>query len=435
MVNRTAETVADPMTTLKISASCRLVMAAIGAAALLGPAGATAARFKIIYSFTGGSDGSFPHAGVIRDTAGNLYGTTYDGGGDKCAPLGCGTVFRIAPDGTETLLHSFVGGRDGAWPWDRMIRDKDDNLYSTTITGGKAGCSNSGGCGTVFRVAPDGTETVLHAFAGGIDGQFPYAGLAMDAKGNLYGATEFGGTGYYGCTDGFGSGTIFKITADGREKVLHSFTGSPDGCLPYGQLIMDTAGNLYGTTAYGGSSDCPPLSCGTVFRLAPDGAETVLYSFRDAPDGETPESRLTMDATGNLYGTTVYGGAAGAGAVFMVAPDGTEKVLYSFCSQPSCADGFLPYAGLYRDRKGYLYGTTGYGGNTSCVNGCGLVFKLAPDGGETVLHAFSGGRDGQFPVGDLTSDNAGHLYGTAGAGGSDCAEQFDRCGNVFRIDR
>jgi len=411
------------------------LIALIAAGSLAGP-GAAAAHFGIIYSFPGGRDGSFPHAGVISDEAGNLYGTTYDGG-EKCSPFGCGTVFRIAPDGTETLLHTFAGGRDGASPWDRMIRDKAGNLYGTTISGGKAGCSGSGGCGTVFRIAPDGTETVLHAFAGGRDGQFPYAGLARDAKGNLYGTTEFGGTGYYGCTEGFGSGTIFKITPGGKEEVLHAFTGSPDGCLPYSQLIMDSAGNLYGTTAYGGSSDCPPLSCGTVFKLAPDGTETVLYSFGDAPDGEIPESRLTLDSDGNLYGTTVYGGAAGAGAVFMVAADGTEKVLYSFCAKANCADGAFPYAGVHKDWKGDLYGTTGYGGNTSCAdgNGCGLVFSLAPDGAETIIHAFRGGSDGNFPVGDLIKDTVGHLYGTAGAGGLDCAEQFGRCGNVFRVDR
>ena len=422
---------------LAVPASCKYLMACLAALALLAPLDAMGAHFKILYSFTGGNDGSFPHAGLIKDAAGNFYGTTYDGGGDYCAPFGCGAVFKLAPDGTETLLHSFAGGRDGDGPWGRLIKNKDGNLYGTTITGGKAGCANSGGCGTVFKIASDGKETVLHAFAGGSDGQFPYAGLVSDAKGNLYGTTEQGGTGFKDCTEGFGSGTIFKITPDGKEKVLHSFTGSPDGCLPDGPLIMDTAGNLYGTTSYGGQSECPPYSCGTVFKFAPDGTETVLYSFNIAPDGEIPESRLIMDASGNLYGTTVYGGARGAGTVYRVAPDGTEKVLYSFCAKSDCADGFLPYAGLHRDEKGDLYGTTGYGGNTNCAegNGCGLVFKLAPDGAETVLHAFTGGSDGQFPVGDLITDNAGRLYGTAGAGGVDCAEPDGRCGNVFSLDR
>ena len=420
---------------LTVCSSFRVVIAGVAALALLGQPAAAGVRFKILYSFAGGNDGSFPHAGLIRDAAGNLYGTTYDGGGPNCYPFGCGTVFRIAPDGTETVLHSFAGGSDGAEPWDRLVRNGDGNLYGTTIIGGGGACDNGGGCGTVFRIAPDGKESVLHSFAGGTDGAYPYAGLVRDAKGNLYGTTESGGTGYYGCTDGFGSGTIFKIAPGGGEKVLHSFTGSPDGCQPYGQLIIDKAGNLYGTTSFGGQSSCPPVSCGTVFKLAPDGTETVLYSFGTAPDGEIPESRLIMDANGNLYGTTVYGGAMGGGTVFEVAPDGTETVLYSFCSKADCADGDSPYAGLYRDRKGNLYGSAAYGGNTSCGDGagCGLVFRLAPDGTETVIHAFAGGSDGNFPAGDLIRGRGGHFYGTAGSGGLDCAEEFGRCGNVFEF--
>jgi uncharacterized repeat protein (TIGR03803 family) len=174
-----------------------------------------------------------------------------------------------------------------------------------------------------------------------------------------------------------------------------------------------------------------------VFKFAPDGTETILHSFTGAPDGDVPGSNLISDAAGNFYGTTVYSGGRGGGAVFKVAPDGTEKVLYSFCSESNCADGFLPYAGLFRDSRGNLYGTTGYGGNTNCSggNGCGVVFMLAPDGTEMLLHEFTGGRDDNFPVGNLIKDDAGHLYGTAGAGGRNCAEQLDRCGNVFRLDR
>ena len=144
-----------------------------------------------------------------------------------------------------------------------------------------------------------------------------------------------------------------------------------------------------------------------------------------------------MDTAGNIYGTTTYGGDKGAGVVFRVDPDGTETALYSFCSEQNCSDGSFPYAGLFRDRTGNLYGTTGYGGQTNCAdgNGCGIVFKLAPDGTEAVLHAFTGGSDGSFPVGDLITDDAGRLYGTAGAGGCNCGEPFDRCGTVFRLDR
>jgi uncharacterized repeat protein (TIGR03803 family) len=413
---------------LTCDAFCKFAFASAAALALLAPLDTAQARFKVVHSFTGGTDGAFPLAGLVRDAAGNFYGTTYDGGGDKCRPFGCGTVFKIAPDGTETVLHSFTGGRDGQWPQGGLIRDKAGNLYGTTVIGGGNTCQGQG-CGTVFKIASDGKEKILHSFTGGADGRFPNAAPIEDAAGNLYGTTEQGGTGFKNCTDGFGSGTIFEITRQGTEKILHSFTGG-DGCLPDAQLIMDAAGNLYGTTSYGGTGS----GGGTVFKLAPDGTETVLYSFTGAPDGDVPESKLIADA-GNFYGTTYYGGTRGGGAVFKLAPDGTETVLYSFCSQSNCGDGFLPYAGLFRDRSGSLYGTTEYGGQTSCNNGCGVVFKLAPDGSEDVLYAFTGGSDGNFPNGDLVKDNAGHLYGTAGVGGDDCAEQFGHCGNVFRIDR
>lgn len=393
----------------------------------------SAHAFKVIYSFTGGTDAENPAAGLVRDAAGNFYGTTGNGGTGNCGNgFACGTVFKLAPDGTETVLHSFTSGTDGAMPGSgRLLRDRAGNLYGTTIRGGgKGNCYF--GCGTVFKVAPDGTETVVHAFAGGSDGASPQGGLIKDAAGNLYGTTEYGGTGYRDCTGGYGSGTIFKVAPDGQEKVLHSFTGSPDGCQPFGQLIMDAAGNLYGTTGWGGKSDCPPIYCGTVFKLSPDGTETVLYSFR-SHDGEIPEGKLIMDAAGNLYGTTVYGGAQGVGTVFKLAPDGTETVFYSFCG--SCSGGHSPYAGLLMDRAGNLYGTTAYGGLANCVNGfgCGTVFKLAPDGTEKVLHAFTGGSDGGGPHGDLITDGAGHLYGTSGYGGKVNANCYYGCGTVFRI--
>ncbi len=397
------------------------------------------ARFMVLYSFTGGSDGSFPRTGMVKDASGNLYGTTYAGGGSaNCEQFGCGTVFKIAPGGTETVLHAFAGGSDGAGPWGTLLIDKNGSLYGTTLNGGGTSCPNSG-CGTVFKVAPDGTETVLYSFTGSPDGQAPYGGLVRDAKGNMYGTTNFGGTGTYGCSEFLGGlGTVYRITPDGREKILHSFTGNPDGCYPYAGLIIDAAGNLYGTTGFGGKSNCPPYSCGTVFKLAFDGTETVLHSFALSPDGDEPQAKLTMDSAGNLYGTTAYGGANGYGTVFEVATDGTERVLYAFCSRSNCTDGATPYAGLIMDTSGKLYGTTGYGGNTSCAlgEGCGIVFALATDGTESVLHAFSGGSDDWFPVGDLIEDKAGHLYGTAGLGGGpDCLAWDDRCGNVFRLGR
>jgi uncharacterized repeat protein (TIGR03803 family) len=400
--------------------------------ALFAPLDAAYAGFKIVYSFKFGNDGAFPAAGLISDAAGNYYGTTYEGGGSThCSDFGCGTVFKIAPDGTESVLHAFAGDKDGWGPWDTLVRDKAGNLYGTTIAGGGSGCQGQG-CGIVFKVAPDGMETMLHSFTGGSDGRFPEAGLVRDKAGNLYGTTEQGGTGYKDCTEGFGSGTIFEITRRGKEKILHSFIGS-DGCLPDAPLLMDAAGNLYGTTSYGGAG---ATGAGAVFKFAPDGTLTLLYSFAGGQDGDVPESRLIMDAAGNLYGTTTYGGTKGAGVVFKVDSNGKETVLYSFCAQMNCSDGSFPYAGLVRDRAGNLYGTTGYGGQTNCDDGsgCGTVFKLAPDGSEEVIHMFTGGSDGNFPRGDLIEHDSG-LYGMAGAGGGDCGEPFGRCGTVFRLGR
>jgi uncharacterized repeat protein (TIGR03803 family) len=354
---------------------------------------AQAQTFNVLYSFTGGADGGASYAGLVRDSQGNLYGTTTSGGaGLFGCPQACGTVFKLDTAGNETVLHNFgETGSDGQAPYyGYLVRDGAGNLYGTASYGG------AHGAGTIFRVSPSGKE-VFFSF-NGANGGFPFAGLVRDAAGNLYGTTYVRGSGCppYGC------GTVFKVSSKGKETVLHNFTGAPDGNNPFAGLVLDSAGNLYGTTATGG------LGIGTVFKVDPTGAETVLYSFTGGADGGLPFAGLVRDSSGNLYGTCSIGGTFGSGTVFKVDSTGTETVLYTFCSQSGCTDGSEPYATLVRDSAGNLYGTT-FGGGADDV---GTVFKLDKTGKETVLYSFTGGYDGGFPYAGLLRDSAGNLYGT-----------------------
>jgi uncharacterized repeat protein (TIGR03803 family) len=372
------------------------------ALAVLAPSGAEAG-YRVLYTFKDGADGGDPYAGLIMDAKGNIYGATVYFGDSSCSyfgETGCGTVFRIAPDGKETTLHTFTGGSDGANPYGGLVMDKAGNLYGTTFYGGGAGgddCYNAG-CGTVYRIAPDGSETVLHAFAGGSDGSTPASALIMDKAGDLYGTTVSGGAAVDCEIQPSGCGTVFKITPAGAETVLYAFQGGSDGGLPYAGLIQDKSGNIYGATV----DD-------TIFKLAPDGSETVLHLF-DGKDGSEPYGGLIMDAAGDLYGTTAWGGLV-EGTAFELSPDGTLTTLHNFTDQP---DGALPYGGLAMDKTGDLYGTTNQGGKKCGFYGstCGIVFKLAPDGSETVLHSFDRRRgDGLSPYAGLIMDKKGNLYG------------------------
>ncbi len=359
---------------------------------------AQAQTFTVLHSFTNSPDGAFPFAGLLRDAAGNLYGTTLRGGS-----LGSGTVFKLDPAGNETVLYSFTdtgSPADGLDPYAAPVMDTAGNLYGTTRDGGFFGI------GIVFRLDPSGHETVLHTFAPA-EGGDPYAGVVMDAAGNLYGTTS--------AALALGVlGTVFKIDTAGNFTVLHFFTGS-DGCSPSGGVII-AEGNFYGT-----ASGCGSFGFGTVFKLDPLGNVTVLYSFKGGStggsDGAAPTGGLIMDAAGNLYGTTIAGGSSNAGTVFKLDPSGNETVLYSF---KGGSDGASPYLGsLITDAAGNLYGTTNVGGSGPCTGanqvlvGCGIVFKLDPVGNETVLHSFTGGNDGAFPYAGLVMDAAGNLYGTA----------------------
>jgi uncharacterized repeat protein (TIGR03803 family) len=362
-----------------------------------------AQSFSVLYSFNA-ADGVDTKPGLVLDKEGNLYGTTPIGGigGD-------GEVFKLDTAGTETVLHSFTGP-DGIEPSAGLIRDEEGNLYGTTLTG------NAPSLGTVFKLDTTNTETVLHGFTGP-DGANPEAGLVRDKEGNLYGTTFGGGTS--------GEGTVFKLDTTGMETVLYSFTGGADGANPHGSLILDKAGNLYGTTYLGGLLNCFGAGCGVVFKLDTTGTETVLHSFT-GPDGANPDAGLVRDKEGNLYGTTSGGGPSKEGTVFKLDTTPTETVLYSFTG---LADGAGPLAGLVRDKAGNLYGTTNQGGNLSCQapSGCGVVFKVDPAGVETVLHSFTGGADGSVLYGDLVQDKAGNLYGTTSNGGA------SGVGTVFKL--
>lgn len=314
-----------------------------------------------------------------------------------------------APAQIFTLLYQFRSGPGGINPYAGVVMDAKSDLYGTTYNDGAFAS------GTVFRITPAGKEKVLHSFSQTDgDGAFPWYGtLARDSSGNLYGTTVWGGIKGQLCC-----GTVFKVTASGEETVLYRFSGINGDGFPQDGVVRDSFGNLYGTTQNGG-----PNNAGTVFKIDPTGKKTVLYSFTVSADGATPMAGVVLDAKGNLYGTTSGGGSSSyAGTVFKVDPIGKETVLYTFTGSN---DGGSPEAGVIRDSKGNLYGTT-YSGGTDCL---GTVFKVNANGQETVLHNFAGGSDGALPLGaSLARDSTGNLYGTTPQGGS---TDF---GVVFKID-
>ena len=252
---------------------------------------------KILYSFKGGSDGADPRTALIADAQGNIYGTTFSGGrgnNDGCAGAGCGTVFKLTPQGKETVLYAFTGGSDGAGPDGALIADAHGNLYGTAGFGGRGVCEV--GCGTVFEVTPEGSESVIYSFTGLSDGSYPINGLIADAQGNFYGAALGGDYSVFG--------EVFKVTPQDKETVLYSFTGGTDGGDPNSGLISDAQGDVYGTGYIQGGCD---ISCNTVFEVTPQGTETVFHDFASRKGGTNPVG-LIVDAKGNFFGTTEYGG-------------------------------------------------------------------------------------------------------------------------------
>jgi uncharacterized repeat protein (TIGR03803 family) len=402
------------------------------AAGLMMASLAWASSERVLYSFNNnGADGVTPYSSLVFDGSSNLYGTTVLGGS-----YGCGTVFELSPAGqgwTETVIYSFQNnGKDGCEPYAGLISDAAGNLYGTTYTGG------GNGAGAVFELSPAGNgqwrEKLLSGF-GGSRGAYPIASLTFDSAGNLYGTTVEGGNGT-NCR--VGCGTVFQLTpvAKGRwtETVLHSFAGAgSDGAWPYSTLIFDASGNLYGTTFTGGQH-----FSGTVFELTPnDGqwTETILYSFNNnGQDAVAPTAGVVFDSSGNLYGTATAGGISQAGAVFELIPGTsgwTETVLHSF----GAGDGSQPYGGLLIGPAGRVYGTTYLGGS----NGWGTVFALTKYGqgewAERVLYSFeNNGSDGYGPyLGNLVRDSKGHLYGTTAYGGSGSNCGSIGCGAVVEV--
>ncbi len=345
--------------------------------------------FTPLYTFTGGADGSNPFGGVTIGPDGALYGTTTG------AFTSNGTVFRLAPPLSacksvscpwiQTVLYRFSGGNDGAFPYGNLIFDAAGNLYGTTFGGGTSGN------GTVFKLTHSGgswTESVLHSFYGGTDGATPESGLVFDKAGNLYGTTYAGG--HSGCSSNYGCGTVFQLTPAGdgwTENIIYYFQGKPDGDAPYAGLIFDGSGNLYGVASADG-----PNGGGTVFQLAPsNGAWTfnLLYALSGNSGSGTPNpgprGSLVMDAAGNLYGVTIQDGGKNTGTAFELTPSNggwAYNQLYLFCKNGApCPDGAWPWAGMILDGKGNLFGTAiagGYGDGNCSGGGCGVVFEITP---------------------------------------------------------
>jgi uncharacterized repeat protein (TIGR03803 family) len=352
---------------------------------LLTMASALSAQTTLItlHTFSGNStgDGANSYAPLLQDSAGNLYGTTASGG-----VFNHGTVYRVDTSGNETILYSFTGGADGGNPRSGLLLDAAGNLFGITAGGGIFP-----GNGVIFKLDPNGDETVLHSLTQA-DGAGSASGLIRDPSGNFYGTTELGGA--------HNLGAVFKLDALGNYSVLYSFASPKGGDEPFAGLVRDAAGNLYGTTFGGGQ-----FGAGTVYKVDPSGNETVLYNFRGGSDGLFPSSSLLLDRAGNLYGTTDAGGAFGAGTVFKLFATGQEKILHSF---GATGDGASPFVGLVQDRLGNFYGVTDGGG----TSGHGTVFKMDKSGNVSVLYSFTAGPDGARPEAALWRDASGNLFGT-----------------------
>jgi uncharacterized repeat protein (TIGR03803 family) len=387
-----------------------------------------AQTFATLHSFDG-TDGALPPAGLIQATDGNFYGTTGIAGANSD-----GTVFKITPSGTLTTLYNFCsqsGCADGQNPSAGLIQATDGNFYGTT-SGGGVNLQ-----GTIFRITASGALTTLYSFcsqSGCTDGDTPLAGLIQATDGNFYGTTQSGGTNRFG--------TVFKITTEGTLTTLYSFcaqSSCTDGSEPMAGLVQAADGNLYGTTSFGGANttECSDNGCGTVFKITTSGTLTTLYSFCSkggCADGAEPDAGLAQATDGDLYGTTaVGGGVAGGGTVFKITPSGALTILYSFCSNSGCTDGSNPFAGLVQATDGNLYGTSGNGGanTTECSgSGCGTVFRITTSGTLTTLYSFcsqTNCTDGSRPLAGLIQATNGNLYGTTENGG---ANEF---GTVFSL--
>ncbi|HYA25927.1 MAG TPA: choice-of-anchor tandem repeat GloVer-containing protein [Terriglobales bacterium] len=391
-------------------------------------AAASAQRFKTLANFTG-ENGSAPFSPLVQGREGDLYGTTTQGGANSCiGQQGCGTVFKITSEGVLTTLYNFCAQpncTDGATPAAGLLLGVDGNFYGTTVTG------------TVFKITPSGVLTVLYRFCtqpGCPDGN-GINGLIQANDGNFYGTTYYGGAQPQGvCSPGGqpGCGTIFKLTPEGTLTTLYSFCGETncaDGSNPFANLVQGTDGDLYGLTTLGGTN-CYPYGCGTVFKITLGGTLTTLHSFSGG-DGSGPTGALMPSSDGNFYGTTNFGGntscsvPGGCGTVFKMTRSGTVSTIYNFCAQTNCIDGSGPNIGLAPLTEGtnqVLYGTTAGGG----ANDRGTVFMITPQGSLTTLHSFAA-NEGQDPWAGVIQATNGSFYGTTAFGGA------NNDGTVFNL--
>ncbi len=365
------------------------------AALTIGAAANADTHFNVLATFD--STAMNPVAPLIQGADGNFYGTTSQGG-----PSNAGTIVQITPSGVVTVLYAFSGGADGGVPYGALIQDADGSFYGAASSGGAFGA------GTIFRLAPGGNFGIVYAFSGGADGAAPYASLVRAADGSFYGTASSGGA--------FGAGTVFNVRPDGSFSTIYAFTGADDGGYPYAGVTTGADGNLYGTTYAGGSS-----GAGTVFQLTPSGVLSTLYAFTGGADGAYPYAGVTVGADGSLAGATSQGNANGQGGVFRLAPDGTFTVLHDFAADAN--DGAYPIGALIQAADGSYYGTTLFGG----AAGAGTIYQVAADGAYSVLYAFTGADDGAYPYAAMVQATDGSFYGSSAFGGG----QGD--GTAFRL--
>jgi uncharacterized repeat protein (TIGR03803 family) len=392
---------------------------------------------NVLFSFANSMDGSNPQAGLIFDKAGNLYGTTTNGGADNS-----GTVFELSPSANswqETVLHSFHRhGKDGSLPTASLVMDSAGNLYGTTSAGGGHEKECGGeypGCGTVFELSPTKSgwrETILYNFPNFKDGEFPTSALALDGAGNLYGTTYYGGVNT--CAGGVGTcGVVFKLSHDSRgwhESVIYnlcSLSNCADGSNPDGPVLVDKSGNLYVEALLSGDASCIG-GCGTILRLQPSKGGwmvDVIYSFTGQTDGEEPYAGLVFDRAGNIYGKNAGSERAPGGSVFELKQSKGIWRLTTVQNFFFGKRGDVPNGPLALDKAGNIYGTTGYGGSGMGVNGNGVVFELAPSGDrwkEKVLYTFPANcSTGCSSGAGVILDSRGNIYGTSSLAGSNGA--------------
>ncbi|MGA8432806.1 MAG: choice-of-anchor tandem repeat GloVer-containing protein [Candidatus Sulfotelmatobacter sp.] len=418
--------------------TCRISFAVVTLAAMTFSLAvcAQAQTETVLYSFGGVSSGEFPLGGLVLDAAGNLYGTTANGGNSTNCFDGCGTVFKLSqtPSGQwkKTVLHYFAGSTDGSYPASKLVFDGSGNLYGATQSGG----SGNGCCGVVFKLTPatSGTwkEKILFAFAGGATGAIP-SNVTFDAAGNLYG-TALGGGNVSDCQNQNqgGCGLVFRLspTASGpwKERVLFKFIGRGDGGNPEGGVVLDAAGNMY-LIATSGGIGCSPYGCGVALELSPTASgpwnETTLHQFTGGADGGFVSPGLALDASGNVYGSTDSDGANGFGTIFEISPTSSGWAESTILNLDNATNGNGTQPLIF-DPAGNLHVENSGGGSKNC----GTVFELSPSSGwqESGLFTFDCTDGGANPDGGLTLDANGNLYGVTGNGGA------AGTGVVFRIN-